>query len=182
MIQMDGSNHSQIVQNIFFLYLFFVVAKVYLFILQTKRGCNIENNNIINLFPNPDSSVFWSFIKFCRIVIYSRDEAELSALVAGIWRHSCESKNAFDINFNCKIQRLKHLNEIKFNWMLRAFMINFSKNHSYIGSALLQADTMMKKDEKKRGKHGERFIYSSRKEASGWRISGPDLRSSASKK
>ena len=38
MIQMDGSNHSQIVQNIFFLYLFFVVAKVYLFILQTKRG------------------------------------------------------------------------------------------------------------------------------------------------
>ena len=176
MIQMDGSNHSQIVQNIFFLYLFFVVAKVvYLFILQTKRGCNIENNNIINLFPNPDSSVFWSFIKFCRIVIYSRDEAELCALVAGIWRHSCESKNAFDINFNCKIQRLKHLNEIKFNWMLRAFMINFSKNHSYIGSALLQA-------EKKREQHGARFIYSSRKEASGWRISGPDLRSSASKK
>ena len=81
-----------------------------------ERTCNIENNNIINLFPNPDSSVFWSFIKFCRIVIYSRDEAELSALVAGIWRHSCESwcKNAFDTNFNCKIQRLKHLNEI--NW------------------------------------------------------------------
>ena len=142
-----------------------------------ERTCNIENNNIINLFPNPDSSVFWSFIKFCRIVIYSRDEAELCALVAGIWRHSCESwcKNAFDTNFNCKIQRLKHLNEIKFNWMLGAFMINFSKNHSYIGSALLQA-------EKKREQHGARFIYSRRKEASGWRISGPDLRSSASKK
>ena len=27
-------------------------------------------------------------------------------------------------------------------------MINFSKNHSYIGSALLQADTMMKKTRK----------------------------------
>ena len=103
-------------KHILFISFFCSCESVSFHFANQEGTCNIENNNIINLFPNPDSSVFWSFIKFCRIVIYSRDEAELCALVAGIWRHSCESwcKNAFDTNFNYKIQRLKHLNEI--NW------------------------------------------------------------------